>query len=227
MVFSPVIDEEWQKTQCVPRETCVEVAKELGTTTNKFFKPPCVNVFRCGGCCNEESLSCMNTSTTYVSKTVNEPIYMHSLCPGSQRREGKEDVWFLKSCYERSVCSVITNRRIDFFLSMWSEHRHVQWHFTLMWYYYKCLYMRRDGKSGPEKVTVGSCDITGFNASLTYCYLELEPLESIGSWECPPPKEKIWDNLLCGARSLWAAFSKLPLIPQGWLIVIEVQFCEP
>lgn len=114
-VFSPVIDEEWQKTQCVPRETCVEVAKELGTTTNKFFKPPCVNVFRCGGCCNEESLSCMNTSTTYVSKTVNEPIYMHSLCPGSQRREGKEDVWFLKSCYERSVCSVITNRRMDFF----------------------------------------------------------------------------------------------------------------
>ncbi|NXP58171.1 VEGFD factor, partial [Chloropsis cyanopogon] len=67
-----VIDEEWQKTQCVPRETCVEVAKELGTTTNKFFKPPCVNVFRCGGCCNEESLSCMNTSTTYVSKTLFE-----------------------------------------------------------------------------------------------------------------------------------------------------------
>uniref|UniRef100_A0A452IAF0 Vascular endothelial growth factor D n=1 Tax=Gopherus agassizii TaxID=38772 RepID=A0A452IAF0_9SAUR len=67
-----VIDEEWQKTQCMPRETCVEVAKELGTTTNKFFKPPCVNVFRCGGCCNEESLGCMNTSTTYVSKTLFE-----------------------------------------------------------------------------------------------------------------------------------------------------------
>ncbi|XP_074849481.1 vascular endothelial growth factor D isoform X1 [Carettochelys insculpta] len=67
-----VIDEEWQKTQCMPRETCVEVAKELGTTTNKFFKPPCVNVFRCGGCCNEESLACMNTSTTYVSKTLFE-----------------------------------------------------------------------------------------------------------------------------------------------------------
>jgi len=78
VVLFLVIDEEWQKTQCVPRETCVEVAKELGTTTNKFFKPPCVNVFRCGGCCNEESLSCMNTSTTYVSKTVNEAIYLLS-----------------------------------------------------------------------------------------------------------------------------------------------------
>nr|XP_028583463.1 vascular endothelial growth factor D isoform X1 [Podarcis muralis] len=67
-----VIDEEWQRTQCVPRETCVEVAKELGTATNKFFKPPCVNVYRCGGCCNEESLSCVNTSTSYISKMLFE-----------------------------------------------------------------------------------------------------------------------------------------------------------
>lgn len=69
-VLSAVIDEEWQRTQCSPRETCVEVASELGRSTNRFFKPPCVNVFRCGGCCNEESVICMNTSTSYVSKQV-------------------------------------------------------------------------------------------------------------------------------------------------------------
>lgn len=67
-----VIDEEWQRTQCSPRETCVEVASELGKTTNTFFKPPCVNVFRCGGCCNEESVTCMNTSTSYISKQLFE-----------------------------------------------------------------------------------------------------------------------------------------------------------
>ncbi|XP_005074263.1 vascular endothelial growth factor D isoform X3 [Mesocricetus auratus] len=67
-----VIDEEWQRTQCIPRETCVEVASELGKTTNTFFKPPCVNVFRCGGCCNEESVMCMNTSTSYISKQLFE-----------------------------------------------------------------------------------------------------------------------------------------------------------
>ncbi|XP_044286171.1 vascular endothelial growth factor D, partial [Varanus komodoensis] len=67
-----IIDEEWQRTQCVPRETCVEVAKELGSSTKTFFKPPCVNVYRCGGCCNEESLSCVNTSTSYVSKMLFE-----------------------------------------------------------------------------------------------------------------------------------------------------------
>uniref|UniRef100_G1PXH4 Vascular endothelial growth factor D n=1 Tax=Myotis lucifugus TaxID=59463 RepID=G1PXH4_MYOLU len=67
-----IIDEEWRRTQCSPRETCVEVASELGRSTNRFFKPPCVNVFRCGGCCNEESVICMNTSTSYVSKQLFE-----------------------------------------------------------------------------------------------------------------------------------------------------------
>lgn len=45
---SPIlaIDEEWQRTQCMPRETCVDVAKELGTDPSMFFKPPCVSVHR-------------------------------------------------------------------------------------------------------------------------------------------------------------------------------------
>ncbi|KAM7424393.1 hypothetical protein PAMA_000642 [Pampus argenteus] len=38
------IDEEWQRTQCMPRETCVDVAKELGTDPSMFFKPPCVSI---------------------------------------------------------------------------------------------------------------------------------------------------------------------------------------
>lgn len=69
-ILCAVIDEEWQKTQCMPRETCVDVAKDLGTATNTFFKPPCVSVFRCGGCCNEEGVSCLNTSTSYILKSV-------------------------------------------------------------------------------------------------------------------------------------------------------------
>lgn len=40
------IEEEWQRTQCMPRETCVDVAKELGTDLSIFFKPPCVSVHR-------------------------------------------------------------------------------------------------------------------------------------------------------------------------------------
>ncbi|KAB5526089.1 hypothetical protein PHYPO_G00147700 [Pangasianodon hypophthalmus] len=64
------IDEEWQKTQCMPRETCVDVAQEFGTSNDMFFKPPCVSVFRCSGCCNKEGVTCRNTSTTYVDKIL-------------------------------------------------------------------------------------------------------------------------------------------------------------
>lgn len=64
------IDEEWQRTQCMPRETCVDVAKELGTDPSMFFKPPCVSIHRCSGCCNQEGVTCRNTTTVYVNKTV-------------------------------------------------------------------------------------------------------------------------------------------------------------
>ncbi|KAL1021769.1 hypothetical protein UPYG_G00017730 [Umbra pygmaea] len=64
------VEEEWKLTQCMPRETCVDVAKELGTTTSMFFKPHCVSVFRCNGCCSSEAVSCRNTSTSYVNKTL-------------------------------------------------------------------------------------------------------------------------------------------------------------
>ncbi|CAG5858334.1 unnamed protein product [Menidia menidia] len=64
------IDEEWQRTQCMPRETCVDVAKEMGTSPSIFFKPPCVSVHRCSGCCNQEGVTCRNTTAVYVNKTV-------------------------------------------------------------------------------------------------------------------------------------------------------------
>ncbi|XP_014837020.1 PREDICTED: vascular endothelial growth factor D [Poecilia mexicana] len=64
------VEEEWQSIQCMPRETCIDVAQELDSHTSVFFKPPCVSVHRCGGCCNDEGLTCRNTSTVYVNKTI-------------------------------------------------------------------------------------------------------------------------------------------------------------
>ncbi|EPY85787.1 vascular endothelial growth factor C [Camelus ferus] len=80
------IDNEWRKTQCMPREVCIDVGKEFGAATNTFFKPPCVSVYRCGGCCNSEGLQCMNTSTSYLSKTSSgkglSPAFVLSECHG-------------------------------------------------------------------------------------------------------------------------------------------------
>ncbi|XP_030580504.1 vascular endothelial growth factor C [Archocentrus centrarchus] len=66
------IESEWRKTQCAPREVCVDVGREFGAPTNVFYKPPCVSVYRCGGCCHSEDKQCRNISTGYLSKTLFE-----------------------------------------------------------------------------------------------------------------------------------------------------------
>ncbi|CAG5946783.1 unnamed protein product [Menidia menidia] len=66
------IESEWRKTQCMPREVCVDVGREFGVPTNVFYKPPCVSVYRCGGCCHSEDKQCKNISTGYLSKTLFE-----------------------------------------------------------------------------------------------------------------------------------------------------------
>ncbi|XP_026873352.2 vascular endothelial growth factor C [Electrophorus electricus] len=66
------IQAEWRKTLCMPREVCIDVGKEIGSTTHTFYKPPCVSVYRCGGCCNNEEHQCMNITTSYVGKTLLE-----------------------------------------------------------------------------------------------------------------------------------------------------------
>nr|XP_043884020.1 vascular endothelial growth factor C [Solea senegalensis] len=66
------IESEWRKTHCMPREVCVDVGREFGAPTNIFYKPPCVSVHRCGGCCHSEDKQCRNISTGFVSKTLFE-----------------------------------------------------------------------------------------------------------------------------------------------------------
>ncbi|XP_068165235.1 vascular endothelial growth factor C-like isoform X2 [Antennarius striatus] len=67
-----VILEEIQRTSCLPREVCVEVAKEYPESTSHFYLPRCVALHRCGGCCANEAHYCTNTSHTLVNKTLME-----------------------------------------------------------------------------------------------------------------------------------------------------------
>lgn len=69
------VESEWRKTQCRPREVCVDVGREFGVPTNIFYKPPCVSVYRCGGCCHSEDKQCRNISTGYLSKTVSSCLF--------------------------------------------------------------------------------------------------------------------------------------------------------
>lgn len=70
------IESEWRKTQCAPREVCIDVGREFGAPTNVFYKPPCVSVYRCGGCCHSEDKQCRNISTGYLSKNVSTLFYI-------------------------------------------------------------------------------------------------------------------------------------------------------
>lgn len=75
------IESEWRKTQCIPREVCVDVGREFGAPTNIFYKPPCVSVYRCGGCCHSEDKQCRNISTGYLSKTVSTFYFLYYYLP--------------------------------------------------------------------------------------------------------------------------------------------------
>lgn len=80
------IEAEWRRTQCVPREVCVDVGREFGAPTNIFYKPPCVSVYRCGGCCHSEDKQCRNISTGFLSKTVSAPYLLLLSVPSRRHR---------------------------------------------------------------------------------------------------------------------------------------------
>ncbi|KAG7461809.1 hypothetical protein MATL_G00195030 [Megalops atlanticus] len=110
------IDAEWRKTLCMPRQVCVDVGREFGAATNVFYKPPCVSVYRCGGCCNREELQCKNISTSYISKTLFEitvpvtkgtkPVTINFANHTSCRCLSKEDV-------QRQMHSIIRRSLAD------------------------------------------------------------------------------------------------------------------
>ncbi|KAL4631353.1 vascular endothelial growth factor C-like [Arapaima gigas] len=73
---------EMQHTACIPREECVEVTKEHPESTSSLFKPRCVSVHRCGGCCIHEGQECVSTRQNLVQKTLSKvsPVEMsHSI----------------------------------------------------------------------------------------------------------------------------------------------------
>ncbi|XP_062995777.1 snake venom vascular endothelial growth factor toxin ICPP-like [Elgaria multicarinata webbii] len=76
-------EEVWRRSYCRARETLVDVLQEFPHEAEHIFKPPCVPVWRCAGCCGDESLECVALET----RTVELQVVRVSPILGTTRQE--------------------------------------------------------------------------------------------------------------------------------------------
>ncbi|XP_063168704.1 snake venom vascular endothelial growth factor toxin barietin-like [Candoia aspera] len=71
-VRSPVVpfEEVWSRSYCHARETLVDVHSAFPDEVEHIFKPPCVPLWRCAGCCGDESLECVAVETRTIDLEV-------------------------------------------------------------------------------------------------------------------------------------------------------------
>ncbi|XP_045917278.1 vascular endothelial growth factor Ab isoform X4 [Micropterus dolomieu] len=94
--------EVYNKSLCQPRELLVEILQEYPEEVEHIFIPSCVVLMRCAGCCNDEMLQCMPTSSYNITMEIKRikllkqqsDIFMsfteHSACECRLKNEVKE-----------------------------------------------------------------------------------------------------------------------------------------
>ncbi|KAJ7304280.1 hypothetical protein JRQ81_011822 [Phrynocephalus forsythii] len=76
-------EEVWSHSYCRSRETLVDILREYPHEAEHIFKPPCVPLWRCAGCCGDESLECIALET----RTVELQVVRVSPILGTSRQE--------------------------------------------------------------------------------------------------------------------------------------------
>ncbi|XP_053568701.1 vascular endothelial growth factor A isoform X6 [Bombina bombina] len=60
----------YQRSVCQVRETLVDIFQEYPDDVEYIFKPSCVPLMRCAGCCNDESLECVPTEWYNITMQI-------------------------------------------------------------------------------------------------------------------------------------------------------------
>uniref|UniRef100_A0A8B9UAX5 Placental growth factor n=1 Tax=Anas zonorhyncha TaxID=75864 RepID=A0A8B9UAX5_9AVES len=64
--------EIWNRSFCRPLEQLVDVIAEFPDEVEYIFRPSCVALQRCGGCCGDEGLRCVPVETSMVTMQVGQ-----------------------------------------------------------------------------------------------------------------------------------------------------------
>lgn len=62
----------WNRSSCQPLEKLVSVVSEYPHEVEHVFKPSCVSLRRCCGCCRDEALQCVPVETANITMEVGE-----------------------------------------------------------------------------------------------------------------------------------------------------------
>ncbi|XP_032811973.1 vascular endothelial growth factor A-like isoform X2 [Petromyzon marinus] len=63
-------DEVMRRSYCQPMETMIDILHEYPDEVEHFFRPSCVPLLRCSGCCNDENQECLPTETANITLQV-------------------------------------------------------------------------------------------------------------------------------------------------------------
>uniref|UniRef100_A0AAQ4PR95 Vascular endothelial growth factor Ab n=1 Tax=Gasterosteus aculeatus aculeatus TaxID=481459 RepID=A0AAQ4PR95_GASAC len=91
--------EVYNKSLCQPRELLVEILQEYPEEVEHIFIPSCVVLTRCAGCCSDEMMQCVPTSSYNVTMEIKR------IKPQRQQND------FLMSFTEHSACECRKSRK--------------------------------------------------------------------------------------------------------------------